>query len=553
MRSASAGDDRGLHPRNVPDPRGRDGALTVDTRARGLATAAPPIPRLEVRNLSKTFSGQPALDGLDLCLQRGEVHALVGENGSGKSTFIKILAGYHLPDTGGRVLVDGLDMAFGSAASARTAGFRFVHQDLALSNGLSIADNLSIGTYFASRCGTIRRSTELERARHDLRRSGLLLDPRTLVGDLTPAQRTRVAVARALREDPDAPPRLLVLDEPTANLEAEEVERLLDTLRRAASDGVSVIYVSHRLDEIFRVADNVTVLRDGQKVATRNIAGLDRPELISLLVGNEFEEAREVSAQIEAQTTRQVIALEVTNLTSLTLKDVSLVAHEGEILGVAGITGSGRETVLGAIFGALPRYGGTVRIGSSVLPPDRPDRAVAAGVALIPADRKVHGAFLGLTGRENLTVNRLRHFWHGWRLDRKAEREDAASWFGRLSVRPADAIDKAFSTFSGGNQQKIVFAKWLSTKPRVILLDEPTQGVDVGAKAELYSIIQKGVADGAAAVVTSSDTDELYALCQRVLVLRNGRVAAELTGQQLTVANLTRAVLGADPEGDQAA
>lgn len=507
--------------------------------------------RLSVRNMSKTFSGQLALNHVDLDIRSGEVHALVGENGSGKSTFIKILAGYYDPDEGGSILVDGAEMSLGSSSSARSAGLRFVHQDLALSNSLSVATNLALGTDFGCRLGTIRSRYEFDRAKRDLERVGLAIDPRTPVGLLSAAERTGVAVARALRHEPDAVAKVLVLDEPTANLPSAEVDRLLDILRVAAAGGVAVLYVSHRLDEIFLLANRVTVLRDGHKVTTRDVSELTRAQLISLLVGTEFEEVREATESIQAEAQTRVRALEVQALSSATLDELSFVVHQGEILGLAGITGSGRETVLGTAFGALPRVSGTVLVGARELPRNRPDRSVADGIAFIPADRKVQGAFLGLSARDNITLNSLGRFWGRWRLKRGAERSEAASWFKQLSIRPIAGTDKAFSTFSGGNQQKIVFAKWLATKPSVLLVDEPTQGVDVGAKAELYAIIQHAVSEGAAVVVTSSDTDELVALCQRVLVLREGRIVSDLTGERLSVANLSKAILGADLKGDR--
>ena len=498
-------------------------------------------PPLAVRGLSKTFTGTAALTSLDLIVAAGEVHALLGENGSGKSTVIKILSGYHQPDPGGDVLVRGQALEFGSPESSYARGCRFVHQDLGLIDSSSIADNLAFVAGFPSRWGTVRRRDLRSSARRDLARVGLDLDPKRLVATLSPAERTGVAVARALREDPTTPVALLVLDEPTATLPDREVERLLTIVRTVASSGVGVLYVTHRLDEVFEVADRITVLRDGHRVAQLPVSEVDRSGLVTLLVGSELDDVHAASAQLPLEHDAPLLVAE--DIVADTIGGVSLQVRPGDVLGIAGITGSGRESLLPVLFGATPRQAGTVHIAGTALPASRPARSMKAGIAYLPADRKARGAFLDLTTRENVSVSDLRPLWRWPALSGKRERAEVGDWIRRLGVRPAAAARMPLSALSGGNQQKVLFAKWLRRAPTVLLIDEPTQGVDVGAKADLHLEILRAAREGAGVAISSSDTDELAALCHRVLVLREGRVAAHLTGSRVTAAEISRACL----------
>ena len=504
-------------------------------------------PALEATGLTKSFAGGLALDSVDLTIRRGEVHALLGENGSGKSTLIKILSGYHQPDAGSTVHIDGEPMALGSPEASYASGCRFVHQDLGLVDSSSVLDNLCMNTGFSTRLGTVRQREARRQARADLAKVGLSgIDPDILVSELTPTLRTGVAVARALRTDRSTPVKLLVLDEPTATLPDTEVQHLLAIVTQVAASGVGVLYVTHRLDEVFRVAHRVTVLRDGRKAATERTVALDRGRLIDLLVGSEFLEIQSATDQLPPASGSPV--LEVTGLRAAPVKDLSFAVAPGDVVGLAGITGSGRETVLGAIFGANQRDAGTISIGGHSLKPSRPHQAMALGMAYLPPDRKLLGAIMEFSARENLGLSDLRPFWRGLVLRRGAERKETRSWFTKLSVRPSDGVEKPLSTFSGGNQQKVLFGKWLRRKPLVFLLDEPTQGVDVGAKAELHRQLLEAAESGAGIVVSSSDADELAALCRRILVLRDGVLVSELSGSHLTVANIARESLGARRE-----
>lgn len=512
--------------------------------------AVPPM--LEVSSLSKSFAGSVALGDFSLAVRRGEVHALLGENGSGKSTFIKILAGIVEPESGAVVRVDGRSLTMASPTASRAAGLRFVHQDLGLIESMSVADNLYLNRGFTLRLGTVQRRQTQRRAEVDLARVGLdHVSPRTLVGDLSPAERSGVAIARALRTDRAKPAKIMVFDEPTATLPSTEVERLMAMIRRCAEAEVGIVYVTHRLDEVFEIAHSATVLRDGRKAMSAPVAGLTRSEIVEAMVGSELEEAHAKSAQLEARRGGAVV-LEVRNLRHDRLHGIDLEARAGEVVGIAGIAGSGRESLLGAVFGAARGRRGMVKVGGELLKAASPAAAMRRGVAYLPPDRKRHGAVLTLSARENLVLPDLGPLWRFPAIRRQRERRDVLHWFDKLNVRPNGALESPFSSFSGGNQQLVLLAKWLRLQPQLLLLDEPTQGVDVGAKARLHHHLLRAASDGAAVVVASSDADELAALCHRVLVLQHGRVAAELAGHELSIANISRHSLGSAQEAQPA-
>lgn len=507
----------------------------------GTGTAAP-RPRLEIRSLSKTFASARVLTNLNLTIAPGEIHGLVGENGSGKSTCIKIIAGFHRADPGGAVLIDGAVLAPGDPAAPHDFGVRFVHQDLGLIDGLSVADNLLLGDRYPLRFATIRGRELRSQAASSLRRIGLDLDPSTPVGALTPAVRTGVAIARALGREGAIQPKLLVMDEPTASLPSHEADALIGILKAVAATGVSVLYVTHRLDELFVLTDQLTVLRDGVTVAQRPTSTLDRAALVELLVGTELEETSAAASATPG--TGGEDRLKVESLRAGPLRDVSFVAGEREVLGIAGIAGSGREQLLGAVFGAQKVDAGRVWLDGCQMVPGRPDRSIAAGMAMLPADRKRLGGLMDMSGRENLVIADVPAFWHFPTLRRAEERAEATRWWDRLAVRPAGSSEAPLRTFSGGNQQKILMAKWLRRAPKVLLVDEPTQGVDIGAKARIHQELLHSAEAGTTVVVASSELEELVALCHRVLVLREGRLAAEIPRTQLTVAALRAHVLG---------
>ncbi|HWE56660.1 MAG TPA: sugar ABC transporter ATP-binding protein [Acidimicrobiales bacterium] len=495
----------------------------------------PHLPGLVVRRLQKSFPGQVALAGVDLHLQPGEIHALLGQNGSGKSTLIKILAGFHQPDGDGEAWVHGRPLALGSASAAHHAGLRFIHQDLGLLPTLDVVDNLALGQSYDARWWLSDRR-ERAAARALLAELELDLDVTQPVGRLSAAERTIVAVARSLRGGLSAR-GVLVLDEPTASLPAAEVGRLFRLIRTVAARGAAVLYVTHRMSEVFDLADRVTVLRDGRRVVTAPVGEVTRAGLVELIVGRAVADFYP-----EPPTPGRETALEARELLTPRLRGLSFTAHRGEILGIAGITGSGREDVAPALFGAIALTGGQVATRSGAVSPLTPAAAIGAGIAYLPSDRKRESAIPSFTVRENLTLPHL-STRRGW-LGNRRERSDADRWLADLDVRPPGS-DRVFSTLSGGNQQKVVLARWLRCGSTVLVLDEPTQGVDVGAKSMIYQLLTGAARNGASVIVASSDTEELAALCDRVIVVRDGVAGAELTGSGLTVDAISRLALTA--------
>lgn len=498
---------------------------------------------LEVRNLSKSFSGVCVLDRVNLSVNAGEVRAFLGGNGSGKSTLIKILSGYHRPEPGGSVRIGGHDVRFGSTQASYRLGCRVIQQDGDLISDLSVLENLFLTSGYPVRWGTVRRREALRQARIDIDRLGLDLDPLARVGELSSTERTSVALVRALRDDLRFPAKLLILDEPTATLPIAEVNHLAAIVRRVAERGVGVLYVSHRLEETFAVADSVTILRDGVVVKTGPLTGESEESLARHITGFEVKGF----SRVTSTTTRRErdAVLSVSNLRSGVLREVNVEVRPSEIVGLAGITGSGRERLLGAIFGATTRESGTVVVRGREVASFDPYDAVQAGLALLPADRKEKSGLMELTARENLTLANLAPFFrHGW-LSTGVERDEVAQWSDQLGVVPSNAHERSLATFSGGNQQKLLFAKWLRCVPAVLLLDEPTQGVDVAAKSQIHSLIARVADEGAGIMVSSSDLIELASLCHRVLVLHEGAIIAEVPQSEHSLHQLTELALGA--------
>ncbi len=492
---------------------------------------------LDVRSLSKTFGGQKALDDVSMEVRAGRVHALLGQNGSGKSTLIKILAGYHGADPGARITVDGVPLHPGAPSSSESRGLRFVHQDLAVVGSLNAVENIGLGAGYPRRGRFINWSAARKSAADALADLGYAIDVRRPIAELAVSERTAVAVARALSPRRGAP-SVLVLDEPTANLPRSEATRLLELVRRVRDSGVAVIFVSHHLSEALAIADYVTVLRDGRHVITQPASGVTHDELVALMVGGQVEQ---ITSRQAKQVIKEPVRLAASKLRAGQLDGIDLSVRAGEIIGVAGLTGSGRESVALAIFGADDRHG-DVAIGTVTIPPGRPDCFVAAGGALVPAERSANAAFASATVRENVSIVGMERYRRGPFLSMRRERKHVAEWLTMLSVKPSDP-ERAMNTLSGGNQQKVILARWLRQDPQVLLLDDPTQGVDIGAKAEIHKLIVGAAKSGTAILLVSTDHDELALLCDRVHVLSRGRIVRELAGAELLTDNITAATL----------
>jgi len=481
-------------------------------------------PLLAMRGITKTYGATRALDAVDFTLARGEIHALAGENGAGKSTLVKVLSGAVTCDAG-RVALDGSPATVRSPSDALALGIGVLHQELQLVPQLSVAENVFLGheptrgaSAFLDRAALVRETRAL------LDPLGETIDPALPVERLDIARRQLVAIARALSRRM----RILVLDEPTAPLTPHEAERLFRIVRRLSEEGIGVLHITHRLDEIFALADRVTVLRDGKHVLTTRTAEIDRPTLIRAMVGRDLE-----SEYPEGRSTPGRPLLEVDGLVSGRVGPVSFVLRRGEVLGMAGLVGAGRSEVVRAIFGADRRDGGRLSLDGRPIDPRSPRDAIAAGIGLLTEDRDQLGLVASMNVRENVTLASLQEIARGPFLSRTREVAAARARVDDLRIRPAD-IERPVGELSGGNRQKVVLARWLLTRCRVLIFDEPTSGVDVGARHEIYVLIRRLVDRGIGVLVVSSDLPEVLGLCDRVLVLREGRVAGELSAREAT-------------------
>jgi ribose transport system ATP-binding protein len=460
---------------------------------------------LELRAIDKRFGAVAALSGVDFDLEAGEVHALVGENGAGKSTLMKIVAGVQAPD-GGSVRLADAPVRFASVNEAQAHGVVMVYQELALVPSLSVAENLFLGALPP----LVGYRALYRRAREALAQVELDLDPAGEVSRLGIGEQQLVEIARALARES----RVLVLDEPTAALSASESERLFAIIAKVKARGVAMVYISHRLEEVFRIADRVTVLRDGRTIGTRRVADTSPDEIVQLMVGKAVRRYQR-APRSGGRTLGRFEA------TGAGLAPVTIDLEAGEVVGLAGVIGSGRERILPTLFGLT----GSARWAGRPL--RSPRDAIRQGIVLVPSDRKTQGLVLELTVEENVSLATLKQLQRLGFMQRRREREQTRAWIERLSLRPPEPR-KPVRELSGGNQQKVVVAKALATEPAVLLLDEPTRGVDVGARAELYDVIDGLSSRGLGLLLSSSDTEELTGLSDRILVFRGGRVTAEL-------------------------
>jgi ribose transport system ATP-binding protein len=489
-------------------------------------TPGSPAPILDLRGVTKSFGHTYALRGVDLDIKPGEIHALVGHNGSGKSTLVKLMAGYHSADKYEDARVAGAPLDLGNALAARTSGLRFVHQELGLVDSLDAVENVLLGQPYPMRARisidwrTSRRqvSAAFERLQYDVS-----LDKP--VGELSLQDKTTIAIARALYGQDNA---------------AAAVDKLFQVIDGLKKHGIGILYISHHLDEIFSIGDRVSVLRNGNMVATRRAAGLHRDELVELMVGD-------IAAAHEQRVTRKpefVAAgpvLEVRGVGSAATRGISFVAGRGEIVGIAGLGGSGREELAAALFGAIPRSG-LVKIDGVEVPAGNPSTSIEAGMGLLTADRASTGAFPEWSLARNVTLPKIGRSLQGLFLDRRREHGDVSSWLDRLGVNPSDPA-QPLKTLSGGNQQRVLLARWLRATRRVVILDEPTQGVDVGAIRRIYAAIDEFAREGTTFVVCSSDAEELALLCDRVLVMAGGEIVRELCEENVNREAIDRACL----------
>ncbi len=481
---------------------------------------------VKLKSISKSFGGVHALQKVDFDIRPGEVHALLGENGAGKSTLMRVLGGEMAPNHG-EIIIGGHPVKLRDPKMARDLGIIVIHQELALAPDLTVAENIFLGElpHFISHASLRKRAGQL------IERLGFAIDPGTIVSSLSVAHQQVVEIAKALARDI----KIIVLDEPTAVLAAQDAERLHGIIRSLRERGVGIVYISHRLEEVFDIADRMTVLKDGEKVDTVNAADVDIEQIIRMMVGRPLAAMfPEKGARVIGEELLQVDAINAGRM----VRDVSFSVRAGEIVGLGGLIGSGRTEVARAIFGADPLDSGTVYLKGEALKARSPKDAVKAGIGLVPEDRKSHGVILDKPIRTNATMARLSDVVNIFGFLKTGDERRIVNDLGKSLQLKASSIDAPVSSLSGGNQQKVVLAKWFHADGDVIILDEPTRGVDVGAKTEIYALVNKLAEDGKAVLVISSEHQELFGLCDRVLAMGNGAIVGELMPEDYSEENL---------------
>jgi len=494
-------------------------------------------PAVRFEQITKRFLGVQALDGVTLEVAAGSCHALCGENGAGKSTLGKVLAGIHTPDSGS-MFVRGREVRFDSPRDAFAAGIGMVHQELAYCGNFSVAENLLLAKV-PRRRGFVDRAVLERRAREMLAEIGAELDVRAPMSELRIAQQQLVQIATSVGAGAD----IVVFDEPTSSLSQSDADRLYELIERLKARGVTCIYVSHRMPEIFRLCDTVSVLRDGRHVATRPVAALSESELVTLMIGRDLGEYLPPSE--ERAPGKELLRVERLTVSGK-CRDVSFSLHEGEIVGLAGLVGAGRSEIAQAIFGLDKISSGQIYVDAERVRIDDPSKAIALGIGFVPEDRKRQGLVLGESGAHNTTLPILDRLSRALFVRRREEQTLAAEFFATLRVR-TPGLDAPVAGLSGGNQQKVVVARWLAANSRILILDEPTRGVDVGAKAEIHRLIRDLAARGKAVLLISSELPEVIALSDRILVMRQGALVSEVPRAEATQDLLLRLMAGVEP------
>ncbi len=483
-------------------------------------------PILEMRQITKSFPGVLALDRVDFDLRAGEVHILLGENGAGKSTLMKTLSGAHEPDSGS-ISVGGQQVQIRTPKQAQALGISTIYQEFTLVPHLTVAQNIFLAREPLRRGikGLVDHDKLYSDSAAILRTLGIAIDPRALVSTLGVAQQQLVEVAKALSLNA----RILIMDEPTATLSDQEIDQLFDIIRSLKARGVGIVYISHRLPEVWEIGDRVTVLRDGRAVGTFSVAEIGENELVKLMVGREVAERPQRRAMSDAPEALRVSGLGRAGV----LYDVNLVVRKGEIVGLAGLVGSGRTELARAVFGIDRFDAGELWILGKRLTSTNPSLSIKLGLGLLPEDRKSDGLALILPVKDNITHASLRRLFRSFLLDLKKEREVAEKYVRALRIMTPSVL-RAVGFLSGGNQQKVVLAKWLCTESRVLIFDEPTRGIDVGAKAEVHDFMRQLASQGVAILMISSDLPEILTMSDRVYVMRGGTVVKELQGDEIT-------------------
>ncbi|WP_419874926.1 sugar ABC transporter ATP-binding protein [Candidatus Pristimantibacillus sp. PTI5] len=487
-------------------------------------------PVMKMVSVNKSFSGVQVLHDVKIDLYKGEVHALMGENGAGKSTLMKIMAGVYRPDSGSILYKDEI-AEWPSPMAARDGGISVIHQEISLSPNLTIGENILMGTRFPrNKFGFIKWHLIYEKAEAILRSIGSTLDPRAKVSTLSIAQQQMVEIARSLSFNSE----VLIMDEPTASLTDKEIDKLFVIIDDLKRKGVAIVYISHRMDEIFRISDRFTVLRDGQWITSGPISDTNPDHLVKLMVGREIKDLFQRTYAVAAATTKREPVLELIDISDKkTVKSISLRLYPGEIVGLAGLVGAGRTELIRTIFGISGLSRGQINIDGKPVNIQSPSDAIHYGIAHVPESRKEQGLFPNLSVQENILMAQMHVYRNSGILQYGRMKMDAEKLIKDLGVKAASK-DQNVMGLSGGNQQKVIIARWLSIGPKVLLLDEPTRGVDIGAKTEIHKIISKLAEQGLAVLVVSSELPEILGISDRILVMQEGKIRAELSRQEAT-------------------
>lgn len=496
---------------------------------------------LEMHGISKTFPGVKALNKVDLKLARGEVHVLAGENGAGKSTLMKIMTGVYRADPGGVITVEGQEVVIKDPVHARSLGINIIYQELAVVNNLTVAENIFLAREPVGRGGLIDSRKMQADARAILGELDVNISPTSLVGDLSIGQKQMVEIARALSYKS----KLIIMDEPTASLSHHEAETLMKMVRKLAAQNIGIVYISHRLDEIFEIADRVTVLRDGETVDSRPIGEMTRDILVRKMVDRDLSQMfgeHHSHATTEVLLSVQGLGLKRPTEQGARVSDVTFDLHKGEVLGFFGLVGSGRTEIMEMIFGSRP-YMGEIQIDGQAVSIHAPSQAIDMGIGFVTEDRKELGLVLGMSVRENFSLTHLSDYCTLDVVNRKRETNACQTFIKSLGIKTPSPEQQVLN-LSGGNQQKVVIAKWVARRPRILIVDEPTRGIDIGAKAEVHTLLNNLADEGMSIIVVSSDLPEILAVSDRVVVLKEGKISNILPRSEATQERVMLAATG---------
>ena len=477
---------------------------------------------LEMKHIHKKFPGVYALKDVSFSLRPGEIHALLGENGAGKSTLIKVLGGIYSKDEG-EILIEGKSVDISSVHQAREAGVSIIHQELVLVPHLTVAENIFLGRE-KKKGRFLEKQAMIDETKKVLADYGLDLNPTDMIADLNIAQQQMVEIVKAVSFNA----RIIVMDEPTSSLSDKEVEALFANMRKLRDRGIGIIYISHRMSELQQIADRVTVLRDGQYIATKVVSETTNDELVALMVGRTLD-----NYYVRTFNECDEVVFKADHVTTDKIRDVSFELKKGEILGFSGLVGAGRSETMRAIFGLDKVISGSIKLLGEELVGKLPDEILSKGISLVPEDRKSEGIFPGMSLAFNMSLKVLKEFIRGIRVDRDRETAIVDEYFKALSVKAPDT-EVLISSLSGGNQQKVIIGSWLASKPKVLIMDEPTRGIDVGSKSEIYSIMNDLAKSGVSIIMVSSELPEILNMSDRVIVMCDGMITGELSREEAT-------------------